>query len=148
MINDTLPMRGDLVITVVDENGSIKDKRELKNLVVSAGKTFIASRMAGVSSNVMGWIAVGTNNTSPTAGDTTLGTETARVATSVSGGTPSTNTVLYSATFSAGTGTGALTEAGIFNAASSGTMLARTTFSTVNKGASDTMTISWTITVG
>ena len=47
----------------------------------------------------------------------------------------------------AGEGTGALTEAGIFNASSSGTMLCRTEFSVVNKGASDSMTITWTVTV-
>ena len=43
--------------------------------------------------------------------------------------------------------TGAITEAGLFNASSSGTMLCRTVFSVVNKGASDAMTITWTVTV-
>ena len=47
----------------------------------------------------------------------------------------------------AGDATGAVTEAGIFNAATSGTMLCRTTFDVINKGASDTMSVTWTITV-
>jgi hypothetical protein len=38
-------------------------------------------------------------------------------------------------------------EAAIFNAASAGTMLCRTTFAVVNKGANDGMSITWTITV-
>ena len=49
--------------------------------------------------------------------------------------------------FAAGSGTGAITEAGVFNASSGGTMLCRTVFSVVNKGADDSMTITWTITV-
>jgi hypothetical protein len=53
----------------------------------------------------------------------------------------------YVASFPAGTGTGAVTEAGIFNASSGGTMLCRTVFSVVNKGADDAMSITWTITV-
>jgi hypothetical protein len=55
--------------------------------------------------------------------------------------------VTYVATFGPGVGTGAIVEAGIFNAASSGTMLCRTVFSVVNKGADDAMTITWQITV-
>jgi len=149
MINDTFAMKGDLTITVKDAaTGTIKDQRELKNLVVTAGKGFIASRMAAASASVMGWIAVGTDSTAAAVGNTTLGTEVARVATTVSGGTVSTNTVTYVSTFPAGTGTGALVEAGIFNASSAGTLLSRTVFSVVNKGAADEMTITWVITVG
>ena len=44
-------------------------------------------------------------------------------------------------------GTGAITEAGIFNASTGGDMFARTKFAVVNKGAADSMTITWTITV-
>ena len=149
MINDTFAMKGDLTITVKDAaTGTIKDQRELKNLVVTAGKGFIASRMAAASASVMGWIAVGTDSTAAAVGNTALGTEVARVATTVSGGTVSTNTVTYVSTFPAGTGTGALVEAGIFNAVSAGTLLSRTVFSVVNKGAADEMTITWVITVG
>jgi hypothetical protein len=149
MINDTFAMKGDLTITVKDAaTGTIKDQRELKNLVVTAGKGFIASRMAAASASVMGWIAVGTDSTAAAVGNTALGTEVARVATTVSGGTVSTNTVTYVSTFPAGTGTGALVEAGIFNASSAGTLLSRTVFSVVNKGSADEMTITWVITVG
>jgi hypothetical protein len=55
--------------------------------------------------------------------------------------------VQYVATFSAGTGTGAITEAGIFNASSAGTLLCRTVFSVINKGALDTLVITWKVTV-
>jgi hypothetical protein len=59
----------------------------------------------------------------------------------------SNNIVTYTATFPAGTGTGALTEAGVFNDSSAGDMLCRTTFSVVNKAAADSMIITWAITI-
>ena len=144
-----LKMTGKLNIVLYDADGNIKEEREVPNIVTTAGKTFIASRMAGTSSAVMGYMEVGTDTTAAAVGQTALIAPVAssRTATSVSGGTPSTNTVQYATTFGAGTGTGALTEAGIFNASSSGTMLCRTVFSVINKGASDSMTITWTVTI-
>lgn len=141
MLNDVLPgMTGKLKIEI---NGQVV--AEVDNLVVTAGKAFVASRMAGTAAAVIGWMAIGTTNTAPSAGDTALAAEAARVA--ITSGNASTNTVVYTATFPAGTGTGALVEAGLFNATVAGTMLARTIFSVINKGASDSMTITWTVTV-
>ncbi len=147
MIKDNFPIKGDLHIVIKDAlTGEVKVDRLEKNLVVTTGKEWIASRMVGTAANTMGYMAVGTDATSPASGDTTLGAEVARVA--VTSQTASTNTVTYVATFSAGTGTGALTEAGLFNANSAGTMLSRTTYSVINKGSGDEMTITWVITVG
>ena len=145
-MNDSINATGSLHIVVKDQNGNVVHDSVQRNLVVAVGKTFIAARMTGTAAAVMSHMAVGTNNTTPVAGDTTLGTELERVA--LESITPSSNTVTYTTNYPAGTGTGALVEAGIFNAASAGTMLARTTFATVNKGAGDIMDISWTITVG
>jgi hypothetical protein len=90
-------------------------------------------------------MAIGTGSTSPGASDSALGTQTGRV--SLSGNTVSTNTITYTATFPAGTGDGAITEAGIFNASSGGTMLCRTTFPVVNKASGDTIAVTWVVTV-
>jgi hypothetical protein len=90
-------------------------------------------------------MAVGSGTTAAAVGDTTLGTELGRV--SLTSTTVTTNNVAYVATFPAGTGTGAVTEAGLFNASSSGTLLCRTVFSVINKGAADTLGITWTVTV-
>ena len=147
MIKDNFPIKGDLHIVIKDAlTGEVKVDRLEKNLVVTTGKEWIASRMVGTAANTMGYMAVGTDATSPASGDTTLGAEVARVA--VTSQTASTNTVTYVATFSAGTGTGALTEAGLFNANSAGTMLSRTTYSVINKGSGDEMTVTWVVTVG
>jgi hypothetical protein len=90
-------------------------------------------------------MAIGTGSTAAAASNTALGSQAAR--TTLTSTTVSGADVTYVDTFAAGTGTGAITEAGLFNASSSGTMLCRTVFSVVNKGASDSMTITWTVTV-
>ena len=140
MINDNLTLKGQLNIALNGET-----VQEVDNLVVTVGKNFVASRMAAASASVMSHMAIGSGTNNPAASDTTLQTELGRV--SLTSGTASTNTVVYIATFAAGTGTGAVTEAGILNASTSGTLLCRTEFSVVNKGSADSMTITWTITV-
>ena len=142
---EELKVTGGLIVEVKDKDGNVKDSRELKNLVVTAGLGYIASRMKEATADVMTHMAIGTDNTAAAAGNTALGNEAARQA--LTSTTVSSNTVEYVASFAAGTGTGAITEAGVLNAASGGTMLCRTVFSVVNKGASDSMTITWTITI-
>jgi len=55
--------------------------------------------------------------------------------------------IVYVSSFEAGDATGAVTEAGIFNAATGGDMLCRTTFPVVNKQSDDTLAITWTLTL-
>ena len=143
---DYLKVEGNLIIIKTTGDG-VEDRIEHKNLVVSVGKTNIAARMAGNTAAVMSHMAIGTGNTAAVVGDTTLNTELSRVALTVAGGTPSSNTVTYSATYPAGTGTGALTEAGVFNASSAGTMLCRTVFPVINKQAADSIAITWVISI-
>lgn len=145
MLHDTIKMTGDLKIVLTDENGQIKHEQEIKNLVVTTGKNFIASRMKDTTDTAMSHMAIGSGTTAAAVGDTALGTQLGRV--SLTSTTVSTNNVAYVATFPAGTGTGAVTEAGLFNASSGGTMLCRTVFSVINKGAADTLGITWTVTV-
>jgi len=139
-INDQLQLKGHLQIHLNDEL-----VQDIDNLVVTAGKNLVASRLVGTSSGVMSHMAIGSGTTAAAAGNTALGSELGRV--SLTSGTASSAVVTYVATFAAGTGTGAVTEAALLNASSSGTMLARTVFSVVNKGANDSMTVTWTVTV-
>jgi len=146
MLNDKVRATGSLVITLTDEDGKVKDQRHVKNLVVDAGEAFIASRMAGTASAVMSHMGIGSGVTAAAAGDTALQTQVgSRVA--LSSTTPSASTIQYQASFVAGVSTGAITEAGIFNASTAGTMLCRTTFAVVNKLASDSLSITWTVTI-
>ena len=136
---------GKVNIVVRDEAGKVKEEYTIPNLVVDSGLAFIASRMVNADDSVMSHMAVGTGSTAAASGDTTLGTESARVA--LTSTTDTANAVAYVATFPAGTGTAALTEAGIFDASSGGTLLCRTVFSVINKGAADSMTVTWTVTI-
>jgi hypothetical protein len=141
MINDNFALTGALTIAVNN-----KVVQETENLVVTAGKNWVADRMKGANA-AMSHMAIGTGTAAAAAGNTALGTQLDRNALSTAGGTVSTNTITYECTWAAGDGTGAITEAGIFDAASAGDMLARTVFAVVNKGTDDSMTITWTITV-
>ena len=150
MFNDAIKMTGNLKLVLTDEHGNVKQEEEVKNLVVTVGKNFIASSMAKTTTNspaAMTHMEVGTGTTAAAVGDTALQTAVASSRVTLTSTTVTTNNVAYVATFPAGTGTGALTEAGIFNASSSGTMLCRTVFSVINKGAADTLGITWTVTV-
>lgn len=146
MTQDKLPVKGKLDIILRNADGVVVEERHISNLVVSVGKNFITSRMKDGTATAMTHMAVGTGNTAESTSDTTLDSEAARVA--LTSSTVTANAIAYVATFPAGTGTAALVEAGLFNAASGGTMLARTTYSVINKGAADTLTVTWTITVG
>jgi hypothetical protein len=139
MINDDLKLTGAVSIAL---NGEVV--QEIPNLVVTAGKEWVADRMNDANT-VMTHMAVGTSSTAAAAGQTALVSESARGA--LTSTTVTNNEIAYVETFAAGTATAALTEAGIFDASSGGDMLCRTVFSVVNKGANDSMTITWTITV-
>jgi len=150
-LKENLKMAGELTIQVFDQNGNLKSATKVPNLVVTNGKNYIASRMAGASVTTMGYMAIGTGTSSPVAGDVNLGTEASRQSMTF---TASTNTVTGTATFSAGQGTGAITEAGIFNYATYASspsagqyMLCRTTFPAVNKASGDSIAITWVVTV-
>lgn len=143
---ELISVKGRLKIHVFDaETLETKDYFEVDNLVVNAGLDYIASRMKDATATAMSHMAVGSDNTAASAGQTALGSELGRVA--LTSTTVTANVVEYIATFGAGTATGAIVEAGIFNDGVAGTMLCRTVFSVVNKGAADAMTITWEVTV-
>lgn len=143
MLNDISNTTGHLQIVLTDENGNIKQDITVKNLIVTTGRNWLASRMTATPS-LMSHMAVGTGVNAAALGDTTLQTEAGRVA--LASSATANNVTTYSATFGAGVATGAITEAGILNAASSGTLLNRAIFPVVNKQASDVMAITWTVT--
>ena len=146
MFNENLKLSGQIAIVLKDKDGNVKEERTEKNLVVTTGLNYIASRMKDASATAMTHMALGSGTTSAAAGQTDLvtllGAREALDSTTVTA-----NAVAYVSSFEAGDATGAVTEAGIFNASTSGTMLCRVVFSVVNKAADDTMTVTWTITL-
>ncbi|WP_426106365.1 hypothetical protein [Massilia sp. TSP1-1-2] len=143
LFKDRPQARGALEITLFDEHGNVKESRSINNLLVTTGLNWMAARFVGTPT-AMSHMAVGSGAVAPALGNAALGAELGRAA--LASQTSNNNVATYSATFAAGVGTGALTEAGIFNAGAGGTMLNRATFAVVNKGALDTMQIVWTVT--
>jgi hypothetical protein len=146
-VTEELKATGLVKIVHTNAAGELVKELNVPNLVVTAGKNHIAAKIAATTNTpaAMTHMAIGTGTSTPGASDTALGTQTGRV--SLSGSVVSTNTITYTATFPAGTGDGAITEAGVFNASSGGTMLCRTTFPVVNKASGDTIAITWVVTV-
>jgi hypothetical protein len=146
-VTEELKATGLVKIVHTNAAGELVKEFNVPNLVVTAGKNHIAAKIAATTNSpaAMTHMAIGTGTSTPGASDTALGTQTGRV--SLSGSTVSTNTITYTATFPAGTGDGAITEAGVFNASSGGTMLCRTTFPVVNKASGDTIAVTWVVTV-
>lgn len=153
MLVENLFIKGRLSIELTDAYGNLKETREIPNLVVNSGRAFIAQAMLKTTTNTpaaMTHIGVGTGSTAAALTDTGLSTEigTRSSATATNVTTTVTNdTAQYVATFLPGNATGAITEAGVFNASTAGTMLCRTTFAVINKGENDTITITWKVTV-
>lgn len=139
-----LHIEANCTVELFNEHGDLKELRKIHNTVTTAGKNGVADQvLAAPTLAKMGWMAIGTG--SPAA--TLLGTEIARVAFDTK--TRSTNVVTVVATFPAGTGTGAITEAGTFNIVTANTvdMWMSASFSVVNKGAADSIIITWTLTL-
>lgn len=145
MLTDSIAAKGFLQIKRYDELGHVAEQRDVPNLVVAVGKSVIASRLVGNSLPVFSHMAVGSSNTAVTTSQTALGTELGRVA--LTSTTRTNNAIAYVASFPAGTGTGTLTEAGIFNDGTTGNMLCRTNFNAVTKGAGDSVVITWNVTI-
>ena len=137
--------KGKLHVALYGPDGALKEERLVTNVVVDDGLDYIASRVKDASATAMSHMACGSNATAAAAGNTALGTELGRVA--LTSTTVTNASVQYIGDFPAGTGTGAVVEAGILNASSGGTLLCRTVFAVVNKGAADTLKITWTVTV-
>ena len=131
-------------VQLFDKDGNLKEEAIVHNTTTTYLKNSAADQLlASPTLNKPTHGAVGTGTPSGTALGTELGARTV-LATK----TRSTNVVTMTWTVPAGTSTGALTESGIFDQlALGGNMFVSATFSVINKGASDTLAVTWTITV-
>lgn len=146
---DNFKMKGSMTAVLTREDGSTETYLR-DNIIVNVGFDFIADAIGKSASrpNVMNAIAVGTGTTAAAAAQNALVSELSRVAATYAH-TAGTKVFTFVATFGAGVGTGAITEAGVFNSttAVSGTMLDRVVFDVINKGAADTLQVTFTFTM-
>ena len=130
--------------------GSFVNELVISNLVTNAGMALVAGRINGSGSPAAAtYIALGTGNTAAAATDTALQTEATgngsdRAAATVSLTTTdvTNDTARLQKTFTF-TGSFALVESGVLNAASTGTLLARQVFSAINVISGDSLQITW-----
>jgi hypothetical protein len=146
MMKEYLKIKGEVALKLTDKDGNVKQELNINNLITNSGLSFITSRMIGTDQNVMAYMAMGSGTTAASAGDTTLGSQLGNRE-ALDSLTANVGVVTHTSTFEAGDATGAITEAGIFNAASGGQMLARTVFPAVNKSSTDTLAITWVVTI-
>ena len=131
-----------MILELRGPDGELKERRDVHNAVTTNGKYGVADQILDTPTlPKMGWMAIGTGTPAANA----LGAETARVAFTSKLRTNAIVTVV--GTFGAGVGTGAITEAGTFDTVAVGNMWMSASFAVINKGAADSLAITWTLTV-
>ena len=142
MVEDYLRMDVNCFVRLYGPDGNLKEYREIHNAVTTAGKDGFADQvLAAPSLNKITHMAIGTGSPAANA----LGTELDRNAFTSKSRTGAVVTVVGD--WLAGDGTGAITEAGTFDAGAAGNMWMSASFAVINKAAADTLTITWTLTV-
>lgn len=133
-------------LELFDSEGRRKDVREIHNTTTALGKELLADQLlASPTVAKPGWMEVGTST--PTA--SLLGSYISGSRTALSSKTRAGNVVTFVCLFAAGVGSGKITEAGLFNVATQNNpvMMLSASFAPMTKGATDTLTITWTFTV-
>lgn len=148
MIRDLLPIRGRVTATLYDAEGRVKTEQTDDNLVVTAGLEWIAIRiLPNPALDPASHIGVGTSLTPAAMNQTTLVSPLgARRALLTSARLN--NAVTYTTTFPPAVSTGAITEYGLFNDVTGGTMIARAVKPVINKEDGDSLAVVWTLTIG
>lgn len=151
MIKENLGLTGKLKITKKDLEGNIISVNNYDNVVCTVAKTMIANNLTDTSpDNTMriNYGALGTNTTTPVAGDTQLGTESYR--NMVASQTNSANIAYVTLFFSATECNGTYKEAGLFSngtaSANSGVLFSHVAIDETKTNV-QTLTIEWTITI-
>ncbi len=123
----------------------------VNNTIVTAGRRFVLQQIISsemITSQSIGFMGVGTGTNSPATSDTSLQSETTRLAvgtfvtTNLTSNPPSWQAQVSLATNQGNTTLG---EVGLFNSSSGGTLLGRATFSTINKTTSNTLGLTYTV---
>jgi len=144
-IKDSLAPRVNMKLELFDEHGNLKDIREVHNTVTTAGKYGAADQiLASPTLAKPGWMELGTG----TPGGTLLGAYISGSRTALDSKTRNNAVVTMITTFGAGVGTGAITEAGVFDVVTQNTvnMWLSASFSVINKAAGDSLVVTWTLT--
>jgi len=137
-------------VRLFGEDGELKEERIIHNIVCDAMDAQVADQLADVPTDgQIGFMGVGTG-TGQGAGDGGLATplNNQALTSTIQGAGGDDNDLIYIGDWAAGVGTGAITEAGIFLTDDNVTMMTVASFAVINKGAADTLEITWTVAFG
>ena len=147
-IMETIKLRGELQMILRGPDGKIKKTRIIKNTITAVGKALVSGLiLTDVGGTACDYIAIGTGTPTATAlgAEITTGGGARRGGADVTGTqvttTTTDDTAQWVTTFTF-TADFAVTEEGIFNAATAGTMLASQSFAALNVASGDTLQIS------
>jgi hypothetical protein len=133
-------------IELFSADGVLKETREIHNTVTDAGHYGVMDQiLASPTLPKMGWMELGTG----TGGTTKLATYISGSRVLFTSKSRTNKVVTVVGTFAAGVGTGNVTEAGTFDVVTQDTinMWMYASFTAIPKGASDSLVITWTLTV-
>lgn len=148
-----IPIRGHMRLELHGPDGKLKEVRESPldgNTITVLMDATVADRMAGGVDALVDYTGIGTTSGGKSTASTQLEAQVDRNQndSNTQGAGADDNDVVHVATFAAGEGTGALVEAGLFTGAADATLCAYQEFAAVNKGAADSLTVTWTVTYG
>lgn len=150
-VKDSLKAKGRVAVVLKDKNGQVKETRDIDNLVVTDGLQYIVSRMKNTTPAAMSHMQIGTGTTNPDPTDSDIETAFGSKESASSSIASDGLSITYAATFGAHSGqtTPEITEAAITNNGTdaTGDMLCRVEFPVVSKGPSDSISISWQISL-
>ena len=151
-VKEQLGVKGWVQIKVV-RDGQVIYYHEGHNVITKAGKDFISKQIGSTSPETNGanYIALSTSTSTPNENWTSIPDEITSGGLQRAQGTYShtdgNNYFTVSKTFTASATHTGVQLAGLFTAASGGTLLAANTFSAVNLISGDQLTVTWTITI-
>ena len=149
-------------VTIIKNAGMDNEEiicKDKHNLLTNAGRDWMHAQVytnTSAGTRGAGWIGLSTDTTAPAATDTDLSAGSGEITT---GGldrkdatnkthSSGTNSTTIQHTFTASATHTAVVKAGLFNASTGGTMAHENTFTSVTLQSSDTLQVTWTVTLG
>ena len=143
---DSINIRGHVVLELVDEFGNVKHRTEQDNVICTQGKTLIMKASGGKLPAAFNIISIGSGSTAATAADTAMQTVLAN-SSAITPTNPSANITQFVYSFPPGTGTGTINEVGLLDAAA-GNIVSHIApvASPPTKAGADTLNVTYTLT--
>ena len=142
-------IKGTMHLRLYGADGGLKDSRDINNTITELMDAHVADQMSDSTDVAIGFMAVGTG-TGQGSASTGLAISLDRNAltSTTQGAAGADNDVVYVGDWAAADGTGAITEAGILHADNNTSLMVVASFAVINKGAADSLCITWTVSFG